>query len=550
MSQRALRSNVLKALGLALLIAAGGARAASAAEVVSTRLAPAPEAPAIPVKDNAILLTLDEAIEIALRHNLDIVLERYIRNQTRLAIEQSLGIYDLLLTSTASASDQTSATASALEASQSNTRVFNVGVSQLLPSGGTVGVGFNNSRQENNLSFSTLNPAFNSGLTFTFDQPLLRNFGRELNERNIVLARSRSDVERRQFELQVTNTIQQVTNAYWNLVGAREQLVVAEESLSLAKDLHERNRIQVEVGTVAPLELVSSEAAIATNEENIIRAKSAVGDAEDTLRRLLNLAQGPLWNLEIRPATDPVTERPPINLDEAIQSALARRPELLQQQQLVEQARLNATFFHNQTKPSLNLHLDYTASGVGGDLVVRDPDTGEVLQIVPGGYGNAFSQVTGFGFIGWTARLVFSYPLQNRAAKAQSLSSDLDVERALTTLEQQRQSIITEVRQAARRVDTAAKSIDAAKISTEFQLKNLDAQKKRYENGMSTTFEITRIQQDVTTARSNEVTAIIAYRTALADLYRATGRLLEVQGVELEDPVDRVNRWQFHLWRR
>jgi outer membrane protein TolC len=147
-------------------------------------------------------------------------------------------------------------------------------------------------------------------------------------------------------------------------------------------------------------------------------------------------------------------------------------------------------------------------------------------------------QAIGLDFPSWSASLVFSYPLQNRAARAQSAIANLAVERVETLLDEQRTLISTEVRRAARAVETAAKQIDAARVSREFQEKNLDAERKRYENGMSTSFQITQIQEDVTEARSREVTATIAYRTALAEYYRSIGRLLEQQHITIDDPED------------
>ncbi|HEX3527189.1 MAG TPA: TolC family protein [Thermoanaerobaculia bacterium] len=546
MNQRFLRSKVLTALGLALLVAAGAVSAAPLP--VSPKVTPIPDTPPLEVKDNAVLLSVNDAVEIALRRNLNLVVQRYVRDRSGQGIQQALGIYDLTVNGTASASDQTSATASSLQSGKATQQVLNAGLSQIIPLGGQFSFGFNNNRQTSNNSFVSINPAYNSGLSLTYNQPLLRNFGNLATDYNILVAQNNSEQSRQQFQFQVVATTQSVINAYWALVGARQQLIVAQESLSLAKELHERNRIQVEVGTIAPLELVSSEANIATNEEAIITAKAAVADAEDVLRGLLNFPPGPLWQAEIRPTTDPVIDRVQINLDEALQSALATRPEIKTQELVVAQSSINQKYAYNQLKPSLNLQLAYNTSGVGGDVIVRDPNTGEILRVIPGGFSDAFSQVTGFNFTGWSAQLVFSYPLQNRTARATAVISDLDQERTTTALDQLRQSVITEVRTATRKVDTAAKSIDAARIARQFQEKNLDAERKKYENGLSTSFQITTIQQNVTAAKSNEVNTVITYRTALADYYRAIGKLLDVQGVQIDDPADPVKRWHFSLF--
>jgi len=226
------------------------------------------------------------------------------------------------------------------------------------------------------------------------------------------------------------------------------------------------------------------------------------------------------------------------------------RPELRSQQLSVEQAELEARFFRQAMRPQLNLDVTYGLSGSGGTSLIRDRETGEIIQTVPGGFGDAFSQVTGLDFDGWTALLNFSVPIQNRAARAQSAIGDIDVKRAETTLEDLRKQIITEVRQAARRVDTAAKQIEAAAASTRFQERNLEAERKRYENGMSTSFQITQIQDDLTQARNREVNAVVEYRNALAAYYLATGRLLDEQNVAIEDEGDTPIRRGIFSFRR
>ncbi len=502
----------------------------------------------VDIKDGAVLLSLDEAIEIALRQNLGLAVQRYTRTRARLGVEQTLGIYDLLLSATGHAEDNKSPTTSQLQASQSNTQRLNFGATQILPLGSEVSVGWNNSRSESNNPFSRLNPAFNSSVVFGFKQPLLKDFGRLATERGILIAQNRSQASSQEFERQVTDTVQQVINAYWNLVGARQQLVVARESLSLARELHDRNKIQVEVGTLAPLDLVLSEATIAEREEGIITAGAAVGDAEDELRRLLNLPQGPVWGTEIRPVTDPTIEHKPIDVDAAIQTALADRPELHTQQLDIDQARIEAEYARNQERPALDLNIGYDFAGVGGDVILRD-DNGAITGTIPGGYSDALDQVRGLDFHGWSFDLTFGLPLQNRAARTARAIADLDLARAETAMEDARNSVITEVRQAARRVETAAKQIDAAKASRVFQERNLDAERKRYENGLSTNFQVTQIQDDLTQARSREVNSVVNYRTALANFQRAVGELLDEESIELEDQEPPVDRWSFSLSR-
>jgi outer membrane protein TolC len=490
------------------------------ARQVDTRVARPTDLPGLTVQNNTIPLSLDQAITIALRQNLGLVIERYTRQQSRLGITQSMGIYDLLARAQAGYVDAQQATIDVFQANQSTSQNLDFSFVQRLPTGGDLSFGWESSRTESpeDPRRPGVTESYQTNGTFAFSQPLLRDFGRIINERPILISRFNDQISREEFERQVTLLTQQVINSYLAMVEARQQLGVAQESLNLARELHGRNRIQVEVGTLAPLELVQSEAAIATRDEDIIRSTSTVGDAADDLRQLLNLPPGPLWEAEIVPTTEPQVEPLTLNVEQAIQTAFAERPEVRTQEIALERFRLDSLFFRNQMLPNLDLNLSYRTGGFGVDL------------------NDSFSQITGFDFPTWAVTLDFAFPIQNRAARAASAVADIDVDRAGVQLEQQRTIVATEVRQAARALDTAVKQIDASRISAEFQEKNLDAERKRYENGMSTSFQITQIQEELTRARSREVSAVINYRRALTEYHRATGRLLEVEGIGIDDP--------------
>jgi outer membrane protein len=486
----------------------------------------------IPVVNGAVELSLDRAIEIAIRRNLGIVVERYNRVRARLGIYQALGIYDLNLTGLLDTQAAKAAVTNTTRPTNSRQQDAQLGLAQNLPTGGNLSLGFGATRAFQEFLTPNLNTIgttfYTSGLTFSYIQPLLRNFGRDSFEHTLLIAENSSGVAESTFVNQLTSILQQVENAYWQLVNARGQLVVAQDSLGLAKELDARNQIQVKVGTLAPLELVQSGATIATREEGIISAQEQVADAADQLRRLLNFPPGELWAAEIKPITEAtVATRPPIDLDASITEALKNRPELKSQQLAVELARLNASFARNQARPQLNLTVSYGAGGAGTN------------------FSESFSQATGFGFPNWKAELDLAVPLQNRAARGAIAESDLDAARTKVELDQLKTVVVTDVRQAARRVETASKQIDAAVAARKAQETNLDAERKRYENGMSTSFEITRIQDDLTAARSSEITAVVGYRTALADYYRAIGTLLGEEGVAIEDRDPAVHRFTF-----
>jgi len=539
--------------GAVLLMLAAAVPAAAQAPVtpgrtaVSTTVGTVGPAAAPVVADGQLRLSLDDAIEIALRQNLDLALQRYDRTINALVVPANQGLFDLRASATYGVSEDNQPNTTQLEGAavvSTERSGFTLGLDQLTAWGGEASLSIDGSRFSTNSTNAFINPQYFAGDSLSFAQPLLRGFGELATKRPILEARIGSERSRELFEQEAVRLIETVENAYWTLVEAQDQLGVAQESRGLANQLHERNRVQVEVGTLAPIELVGSEATVATREEEIIRARAAVGDATDQLLQLLNLERAAYWDLDVVPTTEPETERLEIDLQQAIATALAERPELAVQRLFVESAELDARFFRRDKLPSLDLELAYGSRGVAGRGFVLDPETGGPVP-VDTDLTDAFDDALGRDFDQWSAQLVFAYPLQNRAARAQATIADLDVGSARTELERLRLQVVTEVRAAARAVETAAQQIESARVSRRLQERNLEAEQRRYENGMSTSFQVTEIQEDLTLARAREVSAVTGYRNALAAFYRATGQLLEVTGVVLvEDDVPQTAGWQ------
>lgn len=473
-------------------------------------------------QDGATRLSLQEAIEAALERNLSLDVQRLRREQSQLGIAAARGIYDLNLSVVLGATSDTSPPSSTLQQAAILTResvYWNNSLTQLTPFGGTAELAFNNRELESSDEATQPNPQTTVDLDFSFGQPLWRGFGRTMTEQSLIIARNNSAISREDFQLQVEAVVADVIVQYWALVEAREQLTVAEESLALAKELHEMNRIQVEVGTKAPLEMVQSEVGVATREEDIIRLTATVEDAADNLRQLINLDRGSLWNVSIVPVTDPEIEHQPIVLAEAVDTALTRRPDLRRLLISNDTLELQAEVAENLVKPQLDLFAEYGFNGLAGDV-----DDGDV--ILKGGFTDALDQVTDASFEGWTVQLTFGMPLQNRKAKAERAQAELAVDEGNAQLRDLQQQILTEVRRNARAVETAAKQIDSARISSKLARRNLDAERKRYENGLSTSFQVLEIQEDLSNARSREVSAVINYRRALSNYHQALGMLL------------------------
>jgi outer membrane protein len=491
------------------------------------------------VRDGAIQLALEDALAIALSRNLGLQVQRFERSQSLFLVEQNLGMYDTRVSATGFAQDETTPSASALEGAairQLEVHGLNFRVDQLNTYGGTLSLDSQNDRTATNSIFFDINPSFGVDLDLIYAQPLLRDFGKLVTNRSLRIARLDSGISLQNLERAVIGVIEQVETTYWSLVENRAQLGVAEESLALANQLHEMNRVQVDVGTKAPLELVQSEAGIAIRQEEIIRVRAARDDAADELRRLLNLEDAALWSAEIVPTTAPEIDRIEVDLEQALAAALAERTELAVQRLAVETLEIDERFFRNQKLPTVDLQVRYGFNGTGGDVVlVRDPVTGNPLEVAEGGFDDATQQIIDRDFRGWQVGVNVAYPIQNRAARANHTIARLAVQRGSTQLEDLELQVRTEVRQAARGVETAAQQIDSAGKSRELSERNLEAEQKKYENGLSTSFQVLQIQEDLSAARSREVNAITGYRRALVRYYQAIGRLLEENDVEIED---------------
>ncbi len=548
---------MITALCAVLILPVASTAPAGAQVQVGSTWITAPVVPELDIADGQLRLDLDEAIAIALQNNLALLVQRYQRSQSLFRINQEYGIYDLVLGVDSSVNSDSRPSASQLDGAlvtQNETITTNVELRQPISSGGEFTINFQNNRSESNSRFSDINPSLRSSLTVAFNQPLLRNRGKKTTERNLAVARLNSDISLEDLEVQVVDTVQTVANGYWALVEALEQFKVAEESLALAEELHEMNRIQIEVGTLAPLELVQSEAGIATREEEIIRVQAQIQDAADELRRLLNLNEASFWDLEITPTTSPEIARVVIDLEASLNWAFDRRAEVDRQELRIASLGIDSEFLKNQGRPDLNLSVSYGRNALGGKRMTCErpgtPSIADLFSPCPEEYlrtdsldylstlDQFYNGILGQVFEGWNVGLNLSKPLQNRSARAQSRIAELALDQGRLELRDVMLSIQTEVRTASRAVETAGKQIDSARVSRQLAEKNLDAAQKRYQNGLWTSFQVLEIQEDLTAARSREVEAVTGYRRALLAYFKAIGMLLDQKGIELVDDAE------------
>jgi outer membrane protein len=513
------------------LLMAGGALFAQTGPVISARPGERPSEPLPPAEADGIHLTLNQTIGLALANNQDLNVTVNAAQASQFNLFQNLGIYDPLLQAFGSRAHNDQPTASQLAgAPVLKTDLSDGGaqVSQLTPWGGTFTLGFTGNRTKTNSQFYDVNPSFTAGLSASVNQPLLRNFGKLPTNWLIDTARNTRDASYQSFVRSVQDTVNAVEQAYWDLVYAYENLKVKQEAKRLAVEQNRITKIKIDVGSLAPIDIVQTEADIATADQDIINAEGAIGLAQDQLKRLLNFDPNAWGVTPIIPTDSVRVERLPFDLEQGMKTALERRPEIIAQGYNVASDVLRYEYYKDQTLPSLNLQAMYGNNGLDGLTTLPDG------TVIDGGWGGAVNQVFDRLYKNWKVGLVFSYPILNRAAKGARGVARYNLETAKAQLTVLQQDIIVSVRNAHRAIETAQKQITAAAKGRELAERNLDAARKKFENGMTTSFEVSQITNALSDARSRELNALVIYRKAVAAYHNAIADILDWKGVRIE----------------
>jgi len=502
----------------------------------------------------ALRLSLSDAVTTAVRQNLGVQIQNY---ETLIAGQNyrgEYGVFDFFTAADAGLSSSRTPTTSSFEAGGGRGIDVNASVLQTIPTGGQYTAGVSNSRRRTSGGGTFINPAYETGFFFNFTQPLLRDFGTDVTRRGITIARNNLGITAGSFRNTVMNTVHSVEQAYLDLIYARRNVEVVKESLFLARDQQRITQIRVDVGAAAPLDILQPRVQVATTEESLVAAVADVRDAEDRLRALLNLPESE-WDRPIIATADDVAYRPlPVDMARAVEMAVANRPEIDQQRLSNENLRVQQTFTRNQVLPGLDFELGYNLGGVAGRIA---DTTGGVLEST--GFGDALSQIFGRDFPGWNVGLNFALPIPNTRNRANARAAELDLEEGRTAEAQTRQNIAIEVRSAVRLMDEFGRTIAASAAAREAAERNVDAARRRYENGMATNFEVLQVQQQLADARVRELFALVGYRKAVAAYHRAVGDILDVHNITLADETkvdvppdtffDRVNWLTYRGWQ-
>jgi outer membrane protein TolC len=360
------------------------------------------------------------------------------------------------------------------------------------------------------------NPAWTGGLAMTLTQPLLRNAGLDVNKTFIRIAQNNAAVEEHVFRDRVLTVLATVEQTYWELVFANENLKVAEAALKAAQNLLAENRAKAKAGVMSIVDVLQAEAAVASRVEQILIAEKAIRDQEDQLRRLLNPGENELReDVRLTPQDPPAVALQPISLQEAIDIAIERRPEIVQAKKNVDSSELNTNFAKNQLLPTLSFQGTLGLAGLGGN------------------FGNSVNSNFSGDFYNYGAGLVLSYPLGNRSAWSTYNKRQMEGRNAQVSLVSVRQQIIVGVREAVRRVQTDFKRIETTRSARIMAEKQLQAEQERLKVGLSTTRFVLEFQRDLATAQGNELRAIVDYNKSLSNLERHKATTLDRYSLEI-----------------
>ena len=381
-----------------------------------------------------------------------------------------------------------------------------------------------------------------SQLTLSFTQPLLKNFGRKTNDTGIVIAANNRDASKENFRGIVQTILNNVEDAYWTLVYWRQDLEVRKEALRLAQELLKLNQIKVQVGTLPPIDIIQAEAGVASREEDVIIADSRIKTAEDQLRNVMGMEpQTPRWGATIVPTDEMTIAERAVDLSQEVKKAIENRTDLATTRLELKSADTTLAYRRNQLKYSLDFNARYILQGLAGDtraISLWDPNTHSNITLagpINSGMQDALEYIPKFEFPTWEVSLTVGIPIGNRAEEALYSSARLQKEQSSIMYQRQEQLAVVEVGNAVRQVLTDRKRIQAAEKNRILQEKKVEAEQKKFENGLSTSFQVLTFQSDLATARSAENLAKTDYRRSLATLDRATGTLDKALDIRIED---------------
>jgi len=468
-----------------------------------------------------------------------------------------IGSFDPILTGTLQEDhfSQKSSSSFSVPLLTQNTGTVDFAYNQAFQWGTNLSVGFNNTRATTNSIFTSLSPQLNSNFKATVTQHLLQGLGFAPNQRFIRIARNNRELSDVAFRLQVTDSVDQIENIYWDLVFAYENVRVQNESLAFAQKTLSDTKKQVEIGSLAPIEVVRAQSTVATDQQAVTTALTNLQLQQLLMKNAISrsLKDPTLATAEVIPTStmDVPAQEPVVPAEDLINESLRHRPELVESRIDLNSRELSNKAVRSSLLPTLDLFAYYGGSGLGGAqnpaalcaaptqpfCATANPDpTLSQSPITPTtGYGSTLNQLVNSTAPDKGVGLQLNIPLRNRAAQAVQIRSELEFRQAQLRLQQIENQVAVEVRNAQFAVQQNRASVDSARAAVELGRQSLDAEQKKYQFGTSTTTLVLQNQSQLATAESTLVNAMVAYEKSKVELDRATGQLLDHYGISIDD---------------
>src|SRR5712691_2841353 len=546
-------------------------------------------------QDGKLELSLQETVELALENSMDIVVQRYNPWFADVGILKAnaggfggvtpgavfggstsnnpLLNFDPVITTTLSYDDRkspinnplTSGTGtgvSSLGTLSTHTSVYNFQYTQGFSTGTSFFTAWDNSRNSASLSANLFNPSVTSQIFVGFQQQLLNGFGRSVNTRNIRIAKNNRKIADWAFTQQAITTVTNTITAYWELVFARENVKVQQQAVTVAEKLYNDNKKQLEIGTMAPLDVTRAESELATDRQNLIVAQTVQLQDQQVLKNAIS--KNPLApnfvNVEIittdSPSPPEAIEAP--TFEEAVKEAFAKRPELQEEALNLLNGEIDLKATRNALLPTATLNAQYSTAGLAGNQArfttktiagspVVDangnPVPGDFLPttqftpngVVPAGFSDALSSAFHNNFPDYQVSLNVQIPIRNRSAQADNQRAILTQRWLEAQLQQLKNAALLDVRNTYIALTQDRAQVDAASKARELQQQTFDAEQKKYQLGASTVYLVIQTQRDLINAQGTELRALANLAEAKANYERAVGRTLEVNRVTIAD---------------
>jgi outer membrane protein len=497
------------------------------------------------VVDGKLELSLRHYLELVMANNTDVQIQMLTIEQPKNAILSAMGVWDPRATASFSTTRNTNIPTDPVSAQNAGagalvknlTQPFRLTVTQQNDFGGSYNVVFNGTKSSSSNSRSTYNPNLSSNMQFSFTQNLIQGRGRYVNRIPVMTAQSNLKISEFNLRSQLLNLVNNAENAYWSVISARESLTVAEKARDTAAAFLKYMQQQLDLGAISRLDIFSPQSQLASQEVNVAQAKFNLLQAEDTLRRQIGADLDPAIRQLPISLTEPVdlgpSESMPVDREETVLKALANNPAMKSTLQRLDVDDLSIQSAKNGLLPNLQFNASYQTKGQGGIFYPSQSSLfgAAPLEPIPGGLGDALSQMFGFGYPTYQAGLTLTLPIRSKTASAAMANALVQKKQDSLAVRNQQQSIRLNILNAVTALEGAKEQLKLARTSLDFANKNLEAENQKFELGTDIAQNVITAQRDVTAAQGAVVSQQINVRRNLLNLLTQTGELLDQRGI-------------------